>query len=212
MPMIPEIAMVMLACARIGAIHSVVFAGFSAESLRGRIVDCNSKFVVVADEGKRGGKVLKLKQTVDEALTECPDVEKVLVFKRTNGSINWNQKRDVWADELMSKARPYCPCEPMDSEDTLFILYTSGSTGKPKGVAHTSAGYLLYAAMTTKLSFSIEEGDIFCCVADCGWITGHSYVVYGPLCLGTTTVLFESLPTYPHPYRYWDLVQVRYYN
>lgn len=207
MPMVAELAMVMLACTRIGAVHSVVFAGFSAESLKGRIEDCNSKFVITSDEGKRGGRSLRLKDTVDEALKNLSSVSTVLVFKRTGGDVSWVNGRDVWADDYLSKVRPYCPCEPMDSEDTMFILYTSGSTGKPKGVAHTTAGYLLYAAMTTKLSFNLEEGDIFCCVADCGWITGHSYVVYGPLANGGSSVLFESIPTYPNPYRYWDMVQ-----
>jgi acetyl-CoA synthetase len=201
MPMIPELPMVMLACARIGAIHSIVFAGFSAESLKGRIVDCNSKFVFVADEGKRGGRVLKLKETVDQAVSTCPDVQTVFVWKRTGAQVAMAEGRDVWMEDLLPKVRPYCPCELMDSEDTLFILYTSGSTGKPKGVAHTTAGYLLNAALTTKESFDLQPGDIYCCVADCGWITGHSYIVYGPLCNGTTTVMFESVPTYPNPYR-----------
>ena len=208
MPMIPELAMTMLACARIGAVHSVVFAGFSAESLKGRIVDCNSKFVFTADQGLRGGKVIELKKTVDLALSDATTaVKTVFVARRTGDTVAMVTGRDVWLEEEMPKARPYCPCEPMDSEDTLFILYTSGSTGKPKGVAHTTAGYLLNAAMTTKCSFDLREGDIYASVADCGWITGHSYIVYGPLCNGATTLMFESIPTYPNPYRYWDVVQ-----
>ncbi len=207
MPMIPELAMVMLACCRIGAIHSIVFAGFSSESLKGRIIDCNSKYIFVADEGLRGGKVLKLKNIADEAVAGCPEVKHMFVFNRTGGSINMAEKRDVMMAPELLKARPYAPCEWMDSEDILFILYTSGSTGKPKGVAHTTAGYLLQAAMTTDWSFNLKKDDIYCCVADCGWITGHTYIVYGPLCNGATTVMFESIPTYPNSYRYWDVVQ-----
>ena len=208
MPMIPELAMTMLACARIGAVHSVVFAGFSAESLKGRIVDCNSQYVFTADQGLRGGKVIELKKTVDQAVASCPGVKTVFVAKRTGtADVAMQEGRDVWMHELLPKCRPYCPCEPMDSEDPLFILYTSGSTGKPKGVAHSTAGYLLGAAMTMKESFDLREGDVYASMADCGWITGHSYIVYGPLCNGATTVMFESVPTFPNPYRYWDLVQ-----
>lgn len=212
MPMVPELAMVMLACARIGAIHSIVFAGFSSESLRGRIEDCDSRFVFTSDEGRRGGKALKLKDTVDGALQNCPGVTHCFVFKRPGSESEpstapMTPGRDVFMDELLLKARPYSPVEWMDSEDPLFILYTSGSTGKPKGVAHTTGGYLVNAAMTTSMSFDLQEGDIYCCVADCGWITGHTYIVYGPLCNGATTCMFESIPTYPNPYRYWDLVQ-----
>ena len=208
MPMVPELAMVMLACCRIGAIHSIVFAGFSSESLKGRIIDCNSKYIFVADEGLRGGKVLKLKNIADEAVAGCPGVKHMFVFNRTGGSINMVENRDVMMAPELLKARPYAPCEWMDSEDTLFILYTSGSTGKPKGVAHTTAGYLLQAAMTTDWSFNmIFKDDIYCCVADCGWITGHTYIVYGPLCNGATTIMFESIPTYPNSYRYWDVVE-----
>jgi acetyl-CoA synthetase len=206
MPMIPELAMVMLACTRIGAIHSIVFAGFSSESLRGRITDCNSTFVFVADEGLRGGKTLKLKSIADEAIEKCPDIKTVFVFKRTGANVAMGPK-DVWMEDLLPTVRPFCPCESMDSEDSMFILYTSGSTGKPKGVAHTTAGYLLNAAITTSGSFNVLENDVFCCAADCGWITGHTYIVYGPLCLGSTTVMFESVPTYPNAYRYWDVVQ-----
>ena len=212
MPMVPELAMVMLACARIGAVHSIVFAGFSSESLRGRIEDCRSKYVFTSDEGRRGGKALKLKDTVDGALKDCPSVTHCFVFKRAGETepapgVKMVVGRDHWIDELMLRARPHAPVEWLDAEDPLFILYTSGSTGKPKGVAHTTGGYLVNAALTTSSSFDIQEGDVYCCVADCGWITGHTYVVYGPLCLGTTTCMFESVPTYPNPYRYWDMVQ-----
>lgn len=207
MPMIPELAMTMLACNRLGAIHSIVFAGFSAESLRGRINDCHSRFVMTADQGMRGGKKIALKTIVDEAVSTISTIQSVIVFKRTGADVNMVPNRDFWADELLLKERPYCPCEVMDSEDTLFMLYTSGSTGKPKGVAHTTAGYLLNAAVTFRNSFDIHDDDVFACVADCGWITGHTYIVYGPLCNGTTTVMFESLPTYPNPYRYWEVVQ-----
>lgn len=208
MPMIPEIAMVMLACARIGATHSVVFAGFSADALRDRIIDCNSKFLFVTDEGKRGGRKINLKKIANDAAKQCPDLDTMFVYKYTGAEgLEMHPTRDVWMHDLLPKVRPYCPCEAMDSEDTLFILYTSGSTGKPKGVAHSTAGYLLNAALTTDCSFNLAEGDIFCCAADCGWVTGHTYIVYGPLCNGATTVIFESVPTYPDPYRYWDMVQ-----
>mmetsp|Transcript_8308 Transcript_8308/g.7440 ORF Transcript_8308/g.7440 Transcript_8308/m.7440 type:complete len:691 (+) Transcript_8308:19-2091(+) len=206
MPMIPELAMTMLACARIGAVHSVVFAGFSADSLKGRILDCDSKFIVTADEGKRGGKTTPLKSTVDAALNGL-DIENCFVFKRTGANVNMKEDRDHFMDDWLKKERAYCPCEVMDSEDPLFILYTSGSTGKPKGVVHHSAGYLLYAAMTTKWSFNLQDNDVYCCAADCGWITGHSYIVYGPLCNGVTTTMFESLPTYPDNYRYWNMIE-----
>lgn len=209
MPMIPEVAMVMLACARIGAIHSVVFAGFSAESLKDRIVDCSSHFVVTATYSHRGGRVLPLKTVVDHAVEHCPKdlVKKVFVFQYPGSEYTSPNPIDVHMTEELPKSRPYCPAEFMDSEDTLFILYTSGSTGKPKGLAHSTAGYLLHAAMTTHHSFNLQEGDIHGCVADVGWITGHTYILYGPLLNGTTTVMFESIPTYPNPYRYWDVVQ-----
>ncbi|CEM39796.1 unnamed protein product [Vitrella brassicaformis CCMP3155] len=200
MPMIPETVYAMLACARLGAIHSVVFAGFSSHSLRDRLDDAHCKVVITADQGVRGGKVIPLKSVMDEALKECPLVEKCIVFKHQGHDIDWTEGRD----EAM---RPYCPLEPMDNEDLLFMLYTSGSTGKPKGIAHSSAGYLLYAAMTHKYVFDYHPGDVHACVADVGWITGHSYVVYGPLCNGATTVLFESVPTYPDPARYWHMIE-----
>eukprot|EP01040_Poterioochromonas_malhamensis_P009138 gene9138-9910_t len=207
MPMIPETAMTILACARIGAVHSVVFAGFSADSLRDRLLDCDSRFLVTTNQGRRGGKVLALKHIADNAVKQCPDVDTVFVFRYPNTEVDALGPKDLLVDDELPKARPYCPCESMDSEDTLFILYTSGSTGKPKGVAHTTAGYLLNAALTTENSFDIKPNDVYCCVADVGWITGHTYIIYGPLCLGTTTVMFESVPTHPHAYRYWDLVQ-----
>lgn len=223
MPMIPELAMVMLACCRIGAVHSIVFAGFSAESLRGRIDDCYSKWVFTSDEGRRGGRSLRLKDIVDKSLEVdggCKSVKRVFTYQREipEGqpeveNIKMVEGRDVYMTELLQKAQTYTPCEWLDSEDPMFILYTSGSTGKPKGVMHTTGGYLVNAAMTTYNSFDIksplfgESGDIYCCAADCGWITGHTYIVYGPLCLGTTTCMFESVPTYPNPYRYWDLIQ-----
>eukprot|EP00937_MAST-01D_sp_MAST-1D-sp2_P001326 g1326.t1 len=208
MPMVPELAFTMLACARIGAVHSVVFAGFSAEALRERISDASSKFVFVTDEGKRGKATLPLKQIVDNACKDLDFVEHVFVFKRTdNPDVPFTAPRDVWMQEEMPKYRPYCTPEWMDAEDPLFILYTSGSTGRPKGVMHSTAGYMLYTMMTTKYTFDLREGDVFACVADAGWITGHSYIVYGPLLNGTTTLMFESTPLYPDHGRYWDLVQ-----
>ena len=192
-----------------GAPHSVVFAGFSAEALRDRIVDVKSRFVFVCDEGMRGGKAIPLKKTVDDALADprCAFVEKVLMFKRTGGPVNVMANRDVWMEDLVKAAPPYCPYESMDAEDVLFFLYTSGSTGKPKGVAHTTAGYLLYATYTHKLVFDARPGDVYACVADIGWVTGHSYVVYGPLCNGVQTLIFESTPMHPDNSRYWDLIQ-----
>jgi len=207
MPMIPEAVYAMLACARIGAVHSVVFAGFSAESLRDRINDAKCKAVITADEAVRGRKIIPLKRMTDEAVMACPSVEHVFVAKRTNVKIPFYPPRDIWLNEAMEGERPYCPIEHMDSEDTLFLLYTSGSTGKPKGVSHTTAGYLLFAAMTHKYVFDYKDGEIFACAADIGWITGHSYVVYGPLLNGATTVLFESIPTYPDAGRYWEMVE-----
>ncbi len=207
MPMIPEAVYSMLACARLGIVHSVVFAGFSAESLRDRINDAKCKAVITADEGVRGKKLIALKRTVDEAVLACPSIKNVFVAKRTGNKIPFYPHRDIWLQEAMEKERPYCPIEHVDAEDTLFLLYTSGSTGKPKGVAHTTAGYLLYAALTHKYVFNYNTDDIYACVADIGWITGHTYVVYGPLANGGTTVLFESIPTYPDAGRYWEMVE-----
>jgi acetyl-CoA synthetase len=207
MPMVPEAAYAMLACARLGAIHSVIFGGFSAESVRDRILDADCRVLITADEGLRGRKVVPLKRTVDQALSSCPGVHTVLVHKRTGGHVSMAEGRDVWLRESMDAQRPWCPAEPMDSEDLLFLLYTSGSTGKPKGVAHCSAGYLLWAAVTHKYVFDYREGDIYACMADVGWVTGHSYIVYGPLCNGATTFMFEGIPTYPDAGRYWDMVQ-----
>eukprot|EP01097_Dermamoeba_algensis_P008199 TRINITY_DN5360_c0_g1_i1.p1 TRINITY_DN5360_c0_g1~~TRINITY_DN5360_c0_g1_i1.p1 ORF type:complete len:655 (-),score=68.00 TRINITY_DN5360_c0_g1_i1:77-2041(-) len=209
MPMIPEAAFSMLACARVGAIHSVVFGGFSAVSLRERVKDADAKVVITADVGVRGGKVIPLKKTVDEALKDCHHVKKVLVFKHpfkgTDAQLHLPKEQYMF--ELMEKERPYCPPVDMDSEDPLFMLYTSGSTGKPKGVVHTTAGYLLQASITHKLVFDCQDDDIYACVADIGWITGHSYIVYGPLLNGVTTFMFESHPMYPDASRYWDMVE-----
>eukprot|EP00163_Fabomonas_tropica_P027354 TRINITY_DN5231_c0_g2_i1.p1 TRINITY_DN5231_c0_g2~~TRINITY_DN5231_c0_g2_i1.p1 ORF type:complete len:755 (-),score=184.50 TRINITY_DN5231_c0_g2_i1:68-2026(-) len=206
MPMVPEAAYAMLACARIGAPHSVVFAGFSAEALRDRILDCKCKLVITADEGLRGTKVIPLKVTTDKAVAQCPCVERVLVYQRTGNEKVPHGPKDKYLREALDAQRPYCPPEVMDSEDILFYLYTSGSTGKPKGLAHSQAGYLVYTAFTHKNTFDYQEGDVYACVADIGWITGHSYIVYGPLANGATTVMFESVPTYPNPGRYWDMV------
>ncbi|KAJ2802785.1 acetyl-coenzyme A synthetase 2 [Coemansia guatemalensis] len=208
MPMIPEAAVAMLACARLGLVHTVVFAGFSSSSLAERVADARARVVITADEGLRGGRPIRTKAIVDEALKSCPDVEKVLVFRRTgNESVSFSAPRDVWWHEAVAAQRPYCPPVPVSAEDPLFLLYTSGSTGKPKGVVHTSGGYLLGAGLTLKYVFDIHDGDVFCCTADIGWITGHSYVVYGPLALGATSVIFESVPTYPDASRYWRLVE-----
>jgi acetyl-CoA synthetase len=206
MPMIPEAAYAMLACARIGAVHSVVFGGFSPTSLKDRILDCDSTVVITADEGLRGGKKVPLKANTDEALKDCPNVSTVIVYKRTGGSINWNDKRDVWYHDVVGKQSTDCPCEPMNAEDPLFILYTSGSTGKPKGVLHTTGGYLVFAAMTHEYVFDYHEGDIYWCTADVGWVTGHTYIVYGPLANGATSVMFEGVPNYPDWGRFWQTV------
>ncbi len=206
MPMVPEAAAAMLACARIGAIHSVIFGGFSADSIRDRVLDSECAMVITANEGRRGGKSIPLKEIVDTALENTSCVKSVLVMKRTATSVNMKSGRDVWLEEELKKVPATCEPTPLDSEDPLFILYTSGSTGKPKGVLHTQAGYLLYAAVTHKNVFDYREGDIHFCTADIGWITGHSYVVYGPLCNGATTLMFESIPTFPNPGRYWDVV------
>jgi len=207
MPMIPEAAFAMLACARIGAVHNVVFAGFSAEALRDRIQDARCKAVITADEGRRGRKIIPLKRPVDEAVMACPTVKHVFMVRHTEAKVPFYEPRDIDLGLAMKNERPYCPIEHMGSEDTLFLLYTSGSTGKPKGISHTSAGYLLYTMLTHKYVFDYREDDIFACVADIGWITGHSYVVYGPLANGATTVMFESIPTYPDAGRYWDMVE-----
>ena len=206
MPMMPRTAVAMLACSRIGAIHSVVFAGFSAESLRGRIVDADCRMVITADEGLRGGKRIPLKKIVDDAC-DGTNVDRVLVARRTGGDVPMCEGRDLWLDDELRKQRGYAPAAALDAEDPLFILYTSGSTGRPKGVLHTSGGYLLYASMTQEYVFDCRSDDVYCCAADVGWITGHSYVVYGPLANGATTVMFESVPTYPDPGRYWQVVQ-----
>ncbi|CAI7997283.1 Acetyl-coenzyme A synthetase 2-like, mitochondrial [Geodia barretti] len=206
MPASPLLAATMLACARIGAIHSVVFAGFSAEALKSRILDASASVVVTADEAVRGGKTIPLKSIVDEAVGGCQCVQRVLVSQRTGAHVPMTP-RDLQLEQAMSEVSDSCAPEPLDSEDPLFMLYTSGSTGKPKGILHTQAGYLLYASITQQYVFDYRPGDVYACVADIGWITGHSYVVYGPLCNGATTVLFESIPTYPDPGRYWEMVE-----
>jgi len=207
MPMIPEALIAFMACTRIGAMHSVVFAGFSADSLRDRIIDAKSKVVLTTDEGKRGGKVIGTKKIVDEALKQCPDVSHCLVYKRTGADVPWTKGRDLWWSEETEKWPAFYPPESMNSEDPLFLLYTSGSTGKPKGVMHTTAGYLLGAAMTGKYVFDIHDSDRFFCGGDVGWITGHTYVVYAPLLLGVTTVVFEGTPAYPDFSRYWEVCE-----
>ncbi|MHA6193052.1 acetate--CoA ligase [Pseudomonas wadenswilerensis] len=206
MPMIPEAAFAMLACARIGAIHSVVFGGFSPDALRDRILDADCRTVITADEGVRGGKTVALKQNVDKALASCPNVSSVVVVRRTGGKVEWNEARDLWYDEAVAGASADCPPEPMDAEDPLFILYTSGSTGKPKGVLHTTAGYLLQATLTFKVVFDYRDGEVFWCSADVGWVTGHSYIVYGPLANGATSLMFEGVPNYPDASRFWQVV------
>lgn len=205
MPMIPEAAVAMLACTRIGAIHSVVFGGFSADALRDRILDADCRHIVCADEGRRGGKTVPLKANVDAALESCPGVASTFVVRNTGSIIEWNS-RDIWYHEALALASPDCPPEAMDSEDTLFILYTSGSTGKPKGVLHTTGGYLLYAAMTHQYVFDYRPGEVYWCTADVGWVTGHSYGIYGPLANGATTLMFEGVPTYPAPDRFWKVI------
>ena len=205
LPMIPEIAVAVLACARIGAIHSVIFGGFSPEAIAGRIQDCDSEFVITSDEGVRGGRAIPLKTNTDEALEQCPRVKHCIVVRRTGNNIDWKEGRDVWWHELIKDASPNCPPEEMNAEDPLFILYTSGSTGKPKGVLHTTGGYMVYASMTHQYVFDYHDGDIYWCTADVGWITGHSYILYGPLANGATTVMFEGVPTYPNSSRFWQV-------
>ncbi|TNF08314.1 MAG: acetate--CoA ligase [Gammaproteobacteria bacterium] len=207
MPMIPEAVYAMLASARIGAVHSVVFGGFSPDALKDRILDSDCQVVITSDEGLRGGKKVPLKANADAALRHCPNVHTCIVVERTRGLVEWNAKRDVWYHEAIAEAKDYCPPEHMDAEDPLFILYTSGSTGKPKGVLHTTAGYLLQAAMTHKYVFDYKEGDVYWCTADVGWVTGHSYIVYGPLCNGAITLIFEGVPTYPDASRFWQVVE-----
>ncbi len=212
MPMIPEAAYAMLACARIGAVHSVVFGGFSPESIKDRILDSDCRTVITADEGVRGGRIIPLKANVDTALDECPNVHSVFVVRRTGAEISWTEGRDVDYRQVVSLASAECAPEIMDAEDPLFILYTSGSTGKPKGVMHTTAGYLLGAAMTHKYVFDYHENDIYWCTADVGWVTGHSYIVYGPLANGATTLMFEGVPTYPDNSRFWQVVDKHQVN
>ncbi|MCH1474924.1 MAG: acetate--CoA ligase [Alphaproteobacteria bacterium] len=207
MPMIPEATVAMLACARIGAVHSVVFGGFSPDALAGRIQDCDSNMVITADEGLRGGRPVPLKANTDAALESCPDCSKVVVVRRTGGDIGWVDGRDVWYHEAMADASADCPPEEMNAEDPMFILYTSGSTGKPKGVLHTTGGYMVYASMTHQYVFDYKDGDVYWCTADVGWVTGHSYIVYGPLANGATTLMFEGVPTYPDSSRFWQVVE-----
>ena len=207
MPMIPEATVAMLACVRIGAVHSVVFGGFSPDALAGRIQDCDSTMVITADEGVRGGRPIPLKANTDDALVNCPDCKTAIVVKRTGGKIDWVDGRDVWYHEAMASASADCPVEEMNAEDPMFILYTSGSTGKPKGVLHTTGGYMVYASMTHQYVFDYHDGDIYWCTADVGWVTGHSYIVYGPLANGAVTLMFEGVPTYPDSSRFWRVVE-----
>jgi len=210
--MIPELAYVMLACSRIGAVHSIIFGGFSSESIAGRIKDCESKFIVTSDEGIRGGKIIPLKNTVDKALETCPNIKNCLVIKKTNNKINFVKTRDVYLDELINEVSDICEPEVMNAEDPLFILYTSGSTGKPKGVMHTTGGYIVYTSMTHEFIFNYKVGDIYWCTADIGWITGHSYIIYGPLSNGATTLMFEGVPNYPDFSRFWQIIDKHQVN
>jgi acetyl-CoA synthetase len=212
MPMIPEAAYAMLACTRIGAVHSIVFGGFSPESLAGRIEDCGSHFIITADEGLRGGKKIPLKANTDAALAKTGSTAKVLVVRRTGGQVTWEKGRDLWYHEEMASVKPDCKPEKMKAEDPLFILYTSGSTGKPKGVLHTTAGYLVYASMTHQYVFDYHDGDVYWCTADVGWVTGHSYIVYGPLANGATTLMFEGVPNYPSASRFWEVIDKHQVN
>ena len=204
--MIPELAYTMLACARIGAVHSIIFGGFSADSIAGRIDDCESDYVITADEGIRSGKLISLKDITDQALSKCRDIKKCIVVKRTGNYINWDSKRDIWFHDMIKNVSSNCEPEEMNAEDPLFILYTSGSTGKPKGVLHTTGGYMVYASMTHQYIFNYKPKDIYWCTADIGWITGHSYIIYGPLANGATTIMFEGVPTYPDSSRWWQIV------
>ncbi|MDB2617293.1 acetate--CoA ligase [Candidatus Pelagibacter bacterium] len=204
--MIPELAILMLACVRIGAVHSIIFGGFSADSISGRVNDCESEYIITADEGVRGGKTIPLKNTTDEALESCPNVKKCIVVKRTGNFISWNEDRDVWYHDLVKDVSKHCEPEEMNAEDPLFILYTSGSTGKPKGVLHTTGGYMVYASMTHQYIFNYKPKDIYWCTADIGWVTGHSYIIYGPLANGATTIMFEGIPNYPTTSRWWQII------
>jgi acetyl-CoA synthetase len=209
--MIPEAAIAMLSCVRIGAIHSVVFGGFSPDALLGRLIDCDSKYIITADEGVRGGKLIPLKDNVDKAITKLKDSVKCVVVKRTGNPIAWNEN-DYWYHELISSSSDYSEPEPMSAEDPMFILYTSGSTGKPKGVMHTTGGYLVYASLTHQYVFDYHDDDVYWCTADVGWVTGHSYIIYGPLCNGATTLMFEGVPNYPTASRFWDVVDKHQVN
>ncbi len=212
LPMIPEAAVAMLACTRIGAVHSVVFGGFSPDSLRDRVLDSDCRVVITSDESMRGGRQVPLKKNADKAMEECPNVNTVVVVKRTGGTVAWNPARDVWYDDLMAAASEVCEPEPMDAEDPLFILYTSGSTGKPKGALHTTGGYLVFAAMTHKYTFDYQEGEVYWCTADVGWVTGHTYIVYGPLANGAISVMFEGIPNYPDMSRFWQVIDKHQVN
>ena len=212
MPMIPEASYAMLACARIGAVHSVVFGGFSPDSIADRIIDCKSDFIITADEGYRAGKIIPLKDNVDKALKRCENVKSVLVIKRTGNEINMEPNRDVWWHEEKLTVDSICEPEIMNAEDPLFILYTSGSTGKPKGVLHTTGGYIVYASITHKYVFDYKDGDIYWCTADVGWVTGHSYIVYGPLANGAKTLMFEGVPNYPTSSRFWEVIDKHQVN
>jgi len=207
MPMVPEAAVAMLACTRIGAIHSVVFGGFSPDALAGRIQDCASSCVITADEGVRGGRAIPLKANTDKALENCPDCTSCFVVQRTGASVAWQEGRDIWYHDAVAAASANCPAEEMNAEDPMFILYTSGSTGKPKGVLHTTGGYMVYASMTHQYVFDYQDGDVYWCTADVGWVTGHSYILYGPLANGATTLMFEGVPTYPDSGRFWQVVE-----
>jgi len=212
MPMIPEAAYAMLACARIGAVHSVVFGGFSPEALKDRLIDSDCQVLITADEGVRGGKSVPLKKNADKAVAQCPNVATVLVVRRTGGDVAWDESRDIWYHAAVEEVSDECPAESMDAEDPLFILYTSGSTGKPKGVLHTTGGYLLQVAMTHKYVFDYKDGEVYWCTADVGWVTGHSYIVYGPLANGATSLIFEGVPTYPDAGRFWQVIDKHQVN